>query len=321
MNLLVTGASGFVGSFLCPYLLSKGWKVRGTLLPSEAPSCLSSGVEPVTVEPLGPGTDWSHALAGIDTVIHLAARVHIMDDPSANHLDEFRKVNVKGTEQLGRMAAKAGVERFVFISSIKVNGEESPIAYNETSPVKPTDPYGISKWEAEQALRRIEAETGMEVVILRPALVYGPGVKANFLNMMKAVHRGIPLPFASVVNKRSLIYAGNLADAVAACVQHPAAAGKSYLISDGEDLSTPGLIRMTADALGVPARLFPFPLPVIILAAGLIGKSAAISRLTGSLAVDSSRIRKDLGWQPPFAMSEGLKETASWYLAAEGRQQ
>ncbi len=313
MNVLITGANGFVGRFLCSRLLSEGFSVRGTLLASEDPSSLVRGVEPVTVEPLGADTAWSQALSGVDTIIHLAARVHIMDDPSADPLTEFRRVNVEGTAQLAREAAKAGVRRFVFISSIKVNGEETEIAYTTDSLPNPTDSYGISKWEAEQALRKIEAKTGLEIVVIRPTLVYGPGVKANFLNMLKIIVRGIPLPLASINNKRSLIYVGNLVDALTTCTVHPDAAGKTYLVSDGEDVSTPELIRQTASALGVPDRLIPFPVSLIRLAGKLTGKSGAVNRLTGSLTVDSSKIRQELGWVPPFTMDEGLQETAGWF--------
>lgn len=312
-TVLVTGATGFVGHFLCGRLLARNIRVRGTLLTSEKPSLLAGGVEPVTVEPLGAETPWRHALGGVDTIIHLAARVHIMDDPSKDPLTEFRKVNVEGTAQLAREAANAGVRRLVFISSIKVNGEESATTYMPDSPPNPSDPYGTSKWEAEQALRSIEAETGLEVVVVRPTLVYGPGVKANFLNMMKIISRGIPLPLSSIHNKRSLIYVGNLVDALATCATHPAAAGKTYLVSDGEDVSTPELIRRTTSALGVPARLLPFPVSFMKLAGKLSGKSGAVNRLTGSLTVDSSKIRQELGWVSPFTMEEGLRETARWF--------
>ena len=255
-TVLVTGATGFVGRFLSKRLLAAGYRVRGTLLESKNISSLIEGVEPVTVKPLGADTTWSHAMAGVDTIIHLAARVHIMDDPSTDPLAEFRKVNVAGTARLAGEAAKTGVKRFVFISSIKVNGEESSIPYTTDSPSLPSDPYGISKWEAEQALRTIEADTGLEVVVVRPTLVYGPGVKANFLNMMKIITKGIPLPLASVANKRSLIYVGNLVDALTTCAVHPAAAGQTYLVSDGEDISTPDLIRRTAKALGTACQAF-----------------------------------------------------------------
>jgi nucleoside-diphosphate-sugar epimerase len=313
MNILITGATGFVGRFLCFRLLAEGWNLRGTMLASESPASLVTGVEPVVINPLGSDIFWGAALAGVDTVIHLAARVHIMDDSVADPLAEFRRVNVEGTVHLAREAAKAGVKRFVFISSIKVNGEESPTPYTTESSPMPSDPYGISKWEAEQTLRKIEAEAGLEVVILRPTLVYGPGVKANFLNLMKIISNGIPLPFASITNKRSLIYVGNLVDALATCTVHPAAAGNTYLVSDGEDVSTPDLIRRMAAALGVPTRLFPVPIPLMRLAGAVTGKSAAVKRLLGSLTVDSSEIKRRLDWQPPFTMEEGLRETTEWF--------
>ncbi len=313
MNCLVTGATGFVGHFLCERLLSEDFTVRGTMLESENISSLVKGVEPVIVKPLGAYTTWSHALEGINTIIHLAARVHIMNDPSADPMVEFRKTNVDGTARLASEAAKAGVKRLLFVSSIKVNGEETEVPYTEESPAQPTDPYGISKWEAEIALRQIEAETGLQVVIVRPTLVYGSGVKANFLNMMKIISRGIPLPLASINNKRSLIYVGNLVGALTICAKHPKAAGQTYLVSDGEDLSTPELIRRVAAAMAVPSRLFPMPVALIQLAGIMTGKKTAVQRLTGSLTVDISKIRQELGWAPPFTMEEGLKETTDWY--------
>lgn len=317
-QILVTGATGFVGRFLCTRLLTEGCHVRGTLLASESPLSLVAGVEPVVIEPIGPDTPWDHALSGIDTIIHLAARVHIMADQSADPLTEFRLVNSEGTKRLACDAARAGVRRMVFISSIKVNGEEATIPYTEDSPVQPTDPYGVSKWEAEEALRLIEANTGLQVVVVRPTLVYGPGVRANFLNLMKVVHRGIPLPFASIVNRRSLIYVGNLVDALIACAIHPDAAGRTFLVSDGEDVSTSELVRRIAAALGVPARLFPVPVLLMRLTGTLTGKSEEVNRLTGTLAVDSSRIRRQLGWKPPFTMEEGVRASAEWFLNSKG---
>ncbi len=309
----VTGATGFVGRFLCERLMADGYLVRATLLPTENRTALLTGVEPAVVQSLGSDTDWSTALEGVDTVIHLAARVHIMDDHATDPLTAFRKVNVEGTVRLAVEAARCGVKRLLFVSSIKVNGEETEVPYTEESPAQPTEPYGISKWEAEIALRQIEAETDLQVVIVRPTLVYGPGVKANFLNMMKIISRGIPLPLASINNKRSLIYVGNLVDALTICAKHPKAAGQTYLVSDGEDLSTPELIRSVAAAMAVPSRLFPMLVALIQLAGIMTGKKTAVQRLTGSLTVDISKIRQELGWAPPFTMEEGLKETTDWY--------
>lgn len=312
-RLLITGASGFVGRGLTQRLLDTGYAVRGTLLRQEEASSLATGVEPVMIEPLGPDTVWRHALEGIDTVIHLAARVHVMDDRAADPLQIFRVVNRDGTERLAREAAAAGVKRLVFVSSIKVNGEESPTSYHAASPFNPQDPYAVSKMEAELALRKIESETGLEVVVVRPPLVYGPGVKANFLRMMQIIQRGIPLPLASIKNRRSLLYVGNLVDALTVCATHPKAAGQTYLVSDGEAVATPELIRSVAAVMGVPAHLLPFPASVMKVAGKLTGRSAAVSRLTGSLAIDSSKIKSELGWKPPFTMEEGLKETAQWF--------
>jgi len=223
-------------------------------------------------------------------------------------------VNVKATERLARMAAASGVKRFIFMSSIKVNGERTfDRSFTDADSPRPEDAYGISKWEAEQALARIAKETGLELVVLRAPLVYGPGVKGNFLRLMRLIARGAPLPFASVANRRSLVYVGNLVDAISACIEVPAAAGNTYLVSDGEDVSTPELIRALAAALGVPLRLFPLPPAVLKISGALVGKRGAIDRLTQSLQVDSSRIRAGLGWRPRFTLTEGIEQTARWY--------
>jgi nucleoside-diphosphate-sugar epimerase len=312
MNILITGANGFVGCAVAKHLLAHGHAVRGAVRRNALQGQLP-GVEQVAVGELAPDTFWEQALHGMDTVIHLAARVHLMNDTVADPLAVFRLVNVEGTRQLALEAAKAGVKRLVFVSSVKVHGEEAPTPYDENSSCNPQDPYGVSKMEAEQALRRIEAETGLEVVIVRPPLVYGPGVKANFLRMVQVIARGLPLPLASIANRRSLLYVGNLANALATCVIHPKAAGQTYLVSDGKAVSTPELIRSVAAVMGVPARLFPMPVAVMQLAGILTGKKTAVQRLAGSLAVDSSKIRQELGWVPPFTMEEGLKETAEWF--------
>lgn len=309
MRLLVTGATGLVGRKLLSILKQYSeFEVRATLRSQVFD--LSEGVQ---VGCLGPDTDWTNALNGVEVIVHLAARVHIMNDTSSDPLAAFREVNVAGTERLARMAVKAGVRRFIYLSSVKVNGEGSQVPYSEQDSPMPLDPYGISKLEAEQILRRIEAETGLEVVILRPPLVYGPGVKANFLQMIEVVNRGTPLPFASIKNQRSLIYLGNLVDAIVACINHPKAAGQTYLVSDGEDVSTPGLIRRVATALGKPDRLFPVPPAIMRLTGRVTGKSEAVDRLLGSLVIDSSKIRMDLNWKPPYTMEQGLRETAEWF--------
>lgn len=312
-NVLVTGSTGFVGRPLCKKLLQKAFSVRGSVWIAEATSNLPAGMQAASIESIGPDTDWSAALTGIDTIIHLAARVHVMDETSGDPLAAYRKVNVGGTENLARQAAAHGVRRLVFLSSVKVHGEETDVPYAEEDHPAPRDPYGVSKLEAENILQRIAAETGLELVIIRSPLVYGPGVKANFFRLLGSVERGMPLPLASINNARSLIYLGNLSDAIVTCATHPQAAGRTYLVSDGEDVSTPELVRLIASALRKPARLFPFPPALMRLAGRMTGKTGAVDRLLGSLVVDSGRIKRELGWQPPFTMVEGLRETAAWY--------
>lgn len=309
MKLLITGASGFVGRKLADDSLRRGFRVRGALR-SGGESL--SDIEVCAIGRIDGETDWHNALENMDVVIHLAARVHVMQETSADPLAEFRKVNVAGTENLARQAARAGLKRLVYVSSIKVNGEETDgqRSYTEQDTPMPQDPYGISKWEAEQALHCAAAETGLEIVIVRPPLVYGPNVKGNFAQMLKVLAKGIPLPLASVHNQRSLVYVGNLVDALITCATHPAAAGQTYLVSDGEDISTPDLLRQLGAAMGHPARLFPFPSALLEFGGRLIGKSEQVERLLGSLQVDSSKICRELGWQPSTSVADGLKATA-----------
>lgn len=307
--MLVTGANGFVGSELCTALKQRGYAVRAAL--RDPASFKVAGCEVVKVPTLEADADWSEALRGVTTVVHLAARVHVMHDVASNPLDAFRRVNVTGTERLARAAAASGAKRLVYVSSIKVNGEETRgRTYTEKLPPDPQDPYGVSKCEAEQALHRIARETGLEVVVVRPPLVYGPGVKGNFAQMLKVLAKGIPLPLASVSNRRSLIYVGNLVDALIICATHPAAAGETYLVSDGEDVSTPGLLRQLGAATGRPARLFLCSPVLLKLAGRITGKADQVERLLGSLQVDSSKIRHELGWVPPYTLEQGLRLTA-----------
>lgn len=313
-NVLVTGATGFIGRPLCARLLADGARVGAAVWREEPASRFQEGLDAVPIDSVGPDTDWVRALAGIDTVIHLAARVHVMDKKDGEPLAAYRRVNVAGTERLARMAAANGVKRLVFMSSVKVHGEEAPARYTEQDRPAPLDPYGVSKLEAEEILRKVSGETGLEVVIIRPPLVYGPGVKANFYRLMEIVVRGVPLPLGSIDNARSLVYLGNLIDAISLCAKHPLAAGQTFLVSDGEDVSTPELIRRIAAALGRPARLFPFPPGLLRFAGKLTGKTDTVDRLLGFLTVDSGRIRRELGWKPPCTMAEGLKETAAWYV-------
>lgn len=312
MKILLTGANGFVGRSHTTELFKRNMPF---ITSSRSIVALSDDVMHFQASAVDGNTDWSQALVGIDVVIHLAARVHLMRDHAVDPLAEFLEVNLHGTANLALQAAKAGVKRFVYVSSIKVNGEytEAGHAFDESSDAHPQDAYAISKWQAEQALHQISQETGMEVVIVRPPLVYGPGVKANFAKLLKLVDRGIPMPLGNVRNSRSLVYVGNLVDALIACASHPAAAGQTYLISDGEDVSTPQLIHALAEALHRPDRLFSLPINLMRRAASLVGKSAAVDRLTQSFVIDSSKIREELGWRPPYSMAQGLQATADWY--------
>lgn len=317
MRVMVTGAAGFVGRELCRTLTTAGLPVRAALRREPAPPL---AMDSIPVGEIQPDTDWSTALHGIDTVVHLAARVHVMRDRVADPLQEFRRINVAATEQLARSAARMGVRRMVFTSSVKVNGDRSAgsAAYSEGDAPRPADAYGFSKWEAEQALQRIAAETGLEVVIVRPPLVYGPGVKANFLLLMKLIARGFPLPLGSVDNRRSLIFVKNLTAALLRCIEDPRAANQVFLVSDGEDLSTPELIRRLARAMKRPARLIPFPPHLLRIAGRLLRRTETVERLVGSLAVESSKIRSLLDWSPPHSVDRGLTETADWFLRPRG---
>jgi len=312
MKLLVTGVSGFVGQALATESIRRGLQVSGALRSSIE---LPSGVGVCRIGAIDGETDWFSALHDVEIVIHLAARVHVMRENTENPLEAFRKVNVAGTEHLARSAAASGVKRLVFVSSIKVNGEETIDGrrYTELDVPSPKDPYGVSKCEAEQALHRIALETGLQVVIVRPPLVYGAGVKGNFAQMLRVLAKGIPLPLASVSNLRSIVYLGNFVDALVICATHPAAAGQTYLVSDGEDVSTPELLRQLGAAMGHPARLLPCPPALLKMAGRVLGRSEQIDRLLGSLQVDSSKIRSELGWQPPFTLQQGLQATAEWY--------
>lgn len=310
MKILVTGANGFIGRNLCASLKEKGFIVRGALRNNVRD--IPGVDEYVRVGDINESTDWQQALAGVDAVIHLAARVHIINDPVADPIKAFRKVNVLGTERLARMVAKAGVKRFIFISSVKVNGEGALRPYTETDAPEPQDAYGISKREAEDALACIAGETGLKAVILRLPLVYGRGVKANFKNLIKITGAGLPLPFKGIRNRRSFLYLGNLVDAIITCISHPLAAGETFLASDGQDVSTPDLIKMIATAMYKKPVLFSLHPGILKALCKIVGKTEEIEKLTGSLLVDNSKIRNLLGWKPPFTLEEGIKETVKY---------
>ena len=305
-KIIVTGASGLVGSALVERLKSSGGYsiVKGV-------RSVSAGLDQLPLEALDSNVAIRH-LEAADVVVHCGARVHVMNDRAVDPLDEFRKANVQGTLELARRAAEGGVRRFIFISSIKVNGEATipDCPYLADQEPAPRDPYGISKMEAEEGLRALAQDTGLEVVIIRPVLVYGPGVKANFYSLMKWLSKGVPLPLGAIVNRRSLVALDNLVDLMVTCIDHPAAANQTFLVSDDEDLSTSDLLRRLGLALGRSPRLLPVPARILQLSAGLVGKKALAQRLCGSLQVDITKTRSLLGWTPVISVDEALLKTA-----------
>ena len=316
MRILVTGATGFIGNAVLTSCVSdSSCEVRAAVR-HNAPGRLPAAVESILVGNLDRNTDWTRATSGVEVIVHAGARVHVMRDSARDSLVEFHRVNVDGTLTLARHAVEAGVRRFIFISSIKVNGEGTlpDRPYTADDLPAPIDAYGISKYNAEQALRQLAHDSELEVVIIRPALVYGPGVKANFHSMMRWLHKGIPLPLGAIHNKRSLVALDNLVDLIITCVQHPAAANQIFLAGDGQDVSTTELLRRVGNALGKPARLIPVPTSILEAGAALAGKRAFAQRLCGSLQVDISKAHNLLGWRPPVSMDEALQRTVGHFL-------
>ena len=305
-KILLTGATGFVGTEIARQIA----RVANYILVAAVrrPCVVASGVQQV-IGDLGGSVDWTKAVTGTEVIIHTAARAHVMRDEVADPLAEYRRINVDGTLSLARHAAASGVKRFIFVSSIKVNGESTPLAqpYHSDAQPAPDDGYGLSKLEAEQGLMQLAAETGMDVVIIRPPLVYGYGVKGNFASMIKLVEKGVPLPLGAVHNKRSLVGIDNLVDLIIRCIDHPAAANQVFLAGDGADLSTTELLRGVGEAMGKPARLIPVPAGLLQLGATLLGKKAMAQRLLGSLQVDISKTCEMLDWKPPYTVQEGLR--------------
>lgn len=318
---LITGATGFVGSRLVGFLNSQfpntelRLAVRHQPDELQVPSVLPAGSIEV-VGDINPHTNWTNSLVGVDVVIHLAARVHVMNDLALDPLEEYRNANTLATIHLAQEAAKAGVKRFIYLSSIKVNGEETlpGQSYSEDSTPAPIDPYGVSKWEAEQGLEKVCAQTDMEFVIIRPPLIYGPGVKANFQKLMGLVAKGLPLPLGSVHNQRSMLALDNLVSFIAEAISNPLAANQRFLLSDGEDVSTTQLLKLLAKGMGESSWLIPIPAFILRGAAQMLGASAAADRLLGSLQIDSSKARQLLQWQPPLSVEEGIAIAAKAYL-------
>jgi nucleoside-diphosphate-sugar epimerase len=314
-KVLVTGASGFVGQRLCSVLLSRGFSVRAVVR-SDSQLSITDIHEAVALGEIDTQTDWSTEFAHIDCVIHCAARAQVMNEAKADALAAYRAVNVNGTRRLAEQAAEMGVRRFIFLSSIKVNGEGSVSGgfFASSDNACPQDAYGISKWEAEQGLREVAAQRGLEIVIIRPPLVYGSGVKGNFLSILNWLSWGVPLPLGAIQNKRSLVGVDNLADLIVTCINHPAAANQTFLVSDGEDVSTTELLYRLGTALGKPARLLPVPATLIEFAATLAGKQEIAQRLLGNLQVDISMTKETLDWEPRHSVDDGFQKTAQWYL-------
>lgn len=311
-KILVTGASGFVGRQLCQTLSQKGFLVKGAvrqtaIAPAEA-------VQYVPVGDIGPDTDWTEALIGVDLVVHLAGRAHIRRDRASNSMAEYERTNTLGTLRLAQMAAAAKIKRFIFLSSVKVNGEEThDQPFVETDRPAPLGAYAVSKWRAEDGLLHLSQQGSLPVVIIRPPLVYGPGVRANFLQLIRWVDSGLPLPLGKIKNRRSLVGLRNLMDFIIICLHNPAAGGEIFLVSDGEDLSTPDLLQRVGGFLGRSTHLIPVPFQFMSIMARIMGKKDHFNKLSHSLQVNMEKARNVLHWNPPFLVNEELEQTINWY--------
>ncbi len=318
MNILVTGGTGFVGTSLLNRLMCLSGVTVCTAIRQADKNKVNQN-QALILDDTGCICS-PEKMLGFDAVIHTAARVHQMSATNINsEIAACNKVNNEFTQNLAKQAAAAGVKRFLFLSSIKVNGEQTEPnqSFCENSPPSPSDPYSVSKYEAEQGLWEISRETGMEIVIIRPPLVYGPGVKANFLRMLQWLERGVPLPLGGINNQRSLVALDNLVDFICLCVEHPAAANQLFLVSDDHDLSTPALLHSLAGFMKTPDRVFSIPSPLLNVTARLLGKSNEIQRLCGSLQVDITKAKELLGWKPPVPVEHALKEAAEWYVKSK----
>jgi nucleoside-diphosphate-sugar epimerase len=310
---LVTGASGFIGHHLVSELRLRGSSVKQAVRCHADLKKTSDDI--ITIGSIGPDTDWEAALNQVDVVVHLAARVHLLKDKATDPTNEYKITNVLGTERLARCAAANGVRRLVYLSSIGVSGNHSSTGvFTEQIKPSPYDVYTFSKWEAENILQAVADETGLEVIILRPPLVYGPGNPGNFLRLLELVSTGWPLPLRTLNSRRSLIFVGNLVDAIIHCADHPNATGQTFLVRDGEDISIFELIQRLAKLMGRSPHLFSFPPSLLRWAAKMTGKSSDIDRLMNTLVLDDSKIRTMLGWRPPFSLENGLQLTVAWFV-------
>lgn len=310
-TVLVTGASGFIGSILCKRLSENGFKVKAVYRPSA--KTIPEYVNPVFVDSIDKDTQWKQILEDVSIVIHAAARVHMMKDSSENPLEEYRKINYYGTVKLAEEAIKNGVQLFIHLSTAKVAGDGKKSSYKESDPEMPMDPYGVSKLESERKLMELSRESCMRVVNLRLPLVYGPGVKANFLNLMNLVKKKLPLPLKKIDNKRSLLYVENLCHAILTLIDNDSRLSSVYYLSDNSDISSEELVRKIAHAMECKICLFFIPLPLMLFIAKLTGKTKVLDRLAGSFTVDASKFRNELNWDPPYSMDIGLKETVKWF--------
>ena len=313
MRVLVTGATGFVGRYLIPELVSAAYEV--VICIRQVPiKPFPPKVKTYVVSDIGPDTDWTGVLDKIDAIIHLAGHAHVLDEKLKKEQTIYNRINTAGTEKLAKAAARSGVKKFIFLSTVKVMGEETKeTPFSETMPPNPIGAYGKSKLAAENAMLHIAKETGLETVILRLPLLYGPGVKANMLNLLKLCYLNVPLPLAGIKNQRSLLFVGNLTDAIIKCLESKIANGQTFFVRDGEDLSTSMLIRIVTKAFKKPIRLFAVPNSLIRLFGRILGKDSTVDRLLSNLQVNDDKIRSELGWKPPFKMLQGIEVMANWY--------
>lgn len=318
-TVLVTGANGFIGSALCRDLVADHITVKGVVRRQSFCPALPN-TEEVVVPDINTGAQWQTVLQDVDVIVHLAARVHVMEETEQNPERLFNEVNLEGTRNLAEQAAQAGVKRFIYISTIKVNGEGAETALCPKAVAIPQDPYAASKWQAERTLLDLARTTGLEVVIIRPPLVYGPGVKGNFLRLLHLVHKNLPIPLGAVSNKRSMVYVANLCHLIKTCIDHPQAAGQLLLVSDNQDMSTPDLIRLIAKELKHKEKLWSLPVSWLYAGARILGKEPEIHRLCGSLQVDIETTMKVLSWRPPFSIQQGVRDTAQWFSLQQNRK-